>query len=281
MRETYFSLNSVLRVFLVFLSFLASSSAYSVTLDEAKRNLPESIKSSGTIRVAVYLQWAPFGYVDEKGQPTGIDVELAKLLGRKLGLTVQLNDIGSASIIPGVSSGRFDMSAAQLSITEEREKVVDFVPYFKNDWNLLTKKGAPSIDINNLCGHTLAVTQGSAQALMIDRISDNCLATTGKKVNTIYFKDGAQSYLAVANGRGDGFIAAKAVGLYLSKHNHNLDVSKDVLRGYSVLCGIAVNKNLPKLKEALSVALSEAMMDGSYQALLKKYGVPESAYTSQ
>jgi ABC-type amino acid transport substrate-binding protein len=42
-----------------------------------------------------------------------------------------------------------------------------------------------------------------------------------------------------------------------------------------------VNKNLPKLKEALSVALSEAMMDGSYQALLKKYGVPESAYTSQ
>jgi polar amino acid transport system substrate-binding protein len=262
----------------VVLTLGAMHASSAMTLEEAKESLPASIKESGELKLAVYLKWAPFEFVDANNKPVGIDVELGQLLAAKLGLKASFSDLASTTIIPGVASGRFDAAIAQLVITKDRERVVDFIPYFVNDWRVLTKTGAPELDPNNLCGHTLVATQGSAQATMLDEISNKCVSDKKAKVNVIFVTDGSQTYLAVANGRGEGFVAPGALAVYLAERNQHVQASKEKIRGFEMVSGIAVNKNQQALRQALATALDEVMRDGSYEKVLVKYGVPGQEY---
>ncbi|HEY0295820.1 MAG TPA: ABC transporter substrate-binding protein [Bordetella sp.] len=263
-------------------ALLASSAlAHATTLDEAKKALPDAIKSSGTLRVATSLQWAPFAYSDENSQAAGIDIELVKLLAQKLGLKATFDDLKFPSIVPGISTGRYDIGVDQIGITEEREKVVDMIPYFRSGFGLLVKKGSAPLNINKLCGHTLALTQGSSQVQIIGQMSTACTASGQKEIAQLFYPNSADTYMAVANGRGEGFIADHAVAVYIAKLHGSLDVMPEVLDGKTLVAGIAVGKQLPTLKQALQVALQAAVQDGSYKALLTKYGVPDSAYTEE
>lgn len=264
------------------IAFVAGATlARAETLDQAKKNLPDPIKSSGTLRVATALQWAPFAYVDDKGQPTGIDIELMTLLAQKLGLKAEFSDMKFPSIVPGISTGRYDAGVDQIGITDERQKVVDLVPYFSSQYGLLIKSGSPKLDVNKLCGHTLALTQGSAQVEMVEQMSAACKAAGQAEIGQTFYPSSADSYMAVANGRGDGFIAAKAVAIYIAKQNTKLEAMPEGLNQPPSLAGIVVSKQAPALKQALQAALAEAVKDGSYQRILVKYGVPESAYTAE
>ena len=256
-----------------------SDFAYSDPLSDARDSLPASIKSSKTLRVAASTQWAPFGYVDDAGKMTGIDIEFMRLLAEKLGLTAQFTDLPLASIIPGIASGRYDLGIDQIGITDERKKVADFVPYFQSQWTLVVKKGNPMLDINNLCGHTLGVTQGSQQDGLIDDLSSACVKNLHPPVQKLFYPSSADTYMAVANGRGEGFVAGKAAAIYMSRFNTNLTVSDDVLEGHNSVAGIAVGKQMTALSAALRVARDVAVKDGSYSRILEKYGVPEGAYT--
>lgn len=251
------------------------------TLDEARKNLPDPIQSSGTLRVATSLQWAPFAYADENGQATGIDIELMKLLAQKLGLKAEFSDMKFPSIVPGISTGRYDAGVDQIGITDERQKVVDLIPYFSSQYGLLIKKGAPRLDVNKLCGHTLALTQGSAQVGMVEQLSAACKAAGQPEIGQTLYPSSADSYMAVANGRGEGFIAAQAVAIYIAKQNGKLEAMPEGLDQPPSLAGIVVGKQAPALKQALRAALAEAVKDGSYKNILVKYGVPESAYAAE
>lgn len=275
------SSNSVSKMLLAWslgMTALGCSVARADTLSEARDSLPASIKSSHVLRVAGSTQWAPFGYVDEGGKMTGIDIEFIRLLASKLGLEVQFTDLPLASIVPGIATGRYDVGVDQIGITDERKKAVDFVPYFTSQWSLVVKNGSPMLDINHLCGQTMGVTQGSQQAGLIDELSAQCVASSDKPIEKLFYPSSADTYMAVANGRGDGFIAGKAAAIYMSRVNTNLTVSTTTLDGHAAVAGIAVSKQNTALGAALTVARDEAVKDGSYLKILEKYGVPEGAY---
>ncbi|HEY0295313.1 MAG TPA: ABC transporter substrate-binding protein [Bordetella sp.] len=259
---------------------LGSMLVHAQTLDEAKKALPDAIKNSGTIRVATSLTWAPFAYLDN-GQATGIDIELITLLAQKLGLKTTFDDLKFPAIVPGLSTGRYDVGVDQMGITEERKKAVDLIPYFRSGYGLLVKKGSAPLNINKLCGHTLALTQGSSQIQLVDEMSKACETSNQKAITQLFYPDAPSTMMAVATGRGEGFITDRAVSIYIAKHHQDLDAMPEMLDGKTLVAGIAVGKQLPTLKQALQVALQAAVQDGSYKALLTKYGVPDSAYTEE
>ncbi len=86
----------------------------------------DDIKKSGKIRIAVDLGVPPYGMTDDKMQPTGFDIETAKLLAKDWGLEFEHVPTTGASRIPSLQTGKADLVISTLSITPERAKVIDF-----------------------------------------------------------------------------------------------------------------------------------------------------------
>ena len=248
-------------------------------VEAARAALPEQVRSAGVLKVATSLQWPPFAYKAESGEATGIDIRVVSLLAAKLGLKADFDDIKFPAIVPGVSNGRYDAGVDEIAITSERLKAADLVPYYKAQLGLLVQKGRKDMDAGNLCGHTIALTQGSMQVSLTEQLSKKCVAGGKEAIKTLFFPDSADTYLAVANGRGDGFVSDIAVGLYTAKSNAKLEVAPGIVPSSANVSGIVVKKGNGDLYRALQLALESAVQDGSYAALLKEYGVGTGALT--
>ena len=85
-----------------------------------------ALAENGTLTMCTNAAFPPYEFYDEDGNATGIDVEIAKAIGAKLGYDVEVIDIEFAQCIPGVQSGKYDFSAAGMTVTEERKEMVQF-----------------------------------------------------------------------------------------------------------------------------------------------------------
>lgn len=257
---------------------LISLTVHAQPVDPAARAaLPDKNKQSGTLEVATSLQWPPFDFKSESGQPDGLDIRLVTSLAKRLGLTPKFTDVKFPAIVPGVTTGRFDIGVDQLAETPERQKVAQFVDYFGSSLGLLVRHGDTGMSVADLCGHTLALTQGSSQVAVAQRLSDQCTAADKKPIGMMYYPDSADTYMAVANGRGDGFLTDQAVGVYIARHNDKLSMTAETVQGTRSLAGIVVAKDNTQLAAALRLALLAMMRDGEYQKLLAEYGVSGAA----
>jgi len=122
MRFTLKNISSLFGVALVALSF--SQSAYADKLDD--------IKKAGVIRAAVFDSNPPFGSVDPQSHKiVGYDIDFAEALAKKLGVKLELVTTNPANRIPLLQSGKVDVIVADITITPDRAKVIDFsYPYF-------------------------------------------------------------------------------------------------------------------------------------------------------
>ena len=118
------NLTAIVTVFVLGLSLLTIASA-----DGAFRTLDE-IKSSGTIRIGVFSDKNPFGYVDEYGEYQGYDVFFARRIGEDLGVTVEFVSTEAANRVEYLETGKVDIILANFTVTPERAEKVDFaLPY--------------------------------------------------------------------------------------------------------------------------------------------------------
>lgn len=92
----------------------------------AAESLLDEVQKRGVLRVGVMLDFPPLGSYDEKGQPLGFNVDLAKDMAEALGVKLEIIETVSANRIPALVSGRIDVSSAGLTITNERAKTVAF-----------------------------------------------------------------------------------------------------------------------------------------------------------
>ena len=117
-------LTAIVTVFVLVLSLLTIASA-----DGAFRTLDE-IQSSGTIRIGVFSDKNPFGYVDEYGEYQGYDVFFARRIGEDLGVTVEFVSTEAANRVEYLETGKVDIILANFTVTPERAEKVDFaLPY--------------------------------------------------------------------------------------------------------------------------------------------------------
>jgi polar amino acid transport system substrate-binding protein len=107
------------------------------------------IKKAGVLKAAVFDANPPFGTVDAKTKElVGYDVDFAKLFAEKLGVKLELVPTNPANRIPLIQSGKVDLIVADITITDERAKVIDFsVPYFVTGQQFLVRvKSGDKID---------------------------------------------------------------------------------------------------------------------------------------
>ena len=138
----------------------------SVSKDTALAALvPEAIKAKGTLIIGSDTTYAPAEFLGgtDGHTPMGFDVDFAKAIGATLGLKVDFQTAGFATILPGLGT-KYDLGMSAFSITKERLKAVNFVDYFKAGTIWAVQKGNPKkVSLDALCGLKVGVQTGSVQ----------------------------------------------------------------------------------------------------------------------
>ena len=86
----------------------------------------QKIKERGKLLAGVKLDTPPFGFLDDKNEPAGFDIDLVRKIAARIGVPVELVKVTSATRIPLLVSGNVDLVAASMTHTRERDRTIDF-----------------------------------------------------------------------------------------------------------------------------------------------------------
>ena len=122
--------------------------------------------ADGTLTVGMEISFAPMGFNDEAGQLAGVDVEIARALGERLGVEVAFENTEFDSLFGALGSGTIDIAMSAITVTDERRGQVHFVEYLQSGSAILVQTGNPqSIEFPaQLCGRSVGVQEGTVQA---------------------------------------------------------------------------------------------------------------------
>ncbi|AET57792.1 amino acid ABC transporter periplasmic protein [Paenibacillus terrae HPL-003] len=114
----------------------------------------EDIKKNGKIRIGVFADKPPFGYVDSEGKNQGFDVYIAKRFAKDLlgdESKVEFVLVDAASRVAYLQSNKVDIIMANFTVTDERKEKVDFAnPYMKLSFGIVSPDSAPITTIDQL-----------------------------------------------------------------------------------------------------------------------------------
>lgn len=246
--------------------------------------VPDSVKSDGKVVVATDPSYAPMELVAKDGQTiVGVDPDLGKALGKILGVDFQFQKSTFDGIIPGLASGKFELGMSSFTDTKKREKVVDFVTYFKAGTILLVPSGNPdnlSVDDQSLCGTKVGAEKGTIQSDDdIPARSKKCKAEGQKPIDEKVYPDQNAVNLALATGRIDAALADSGVAGYMADKSSGK--FETVGEPYATApYGVAVPKNSGDLAKALQGAIQDLIDDGTYAKILKKWDAQQGAITT-
>jgi ABC-type amino acid transport substrate-binding protein len=221
----------------------------------------DEIKKRGYIIMGTEATYPPFEYVDEQSkQIVGFDVEIARLIAKKLGVNLVIKDIAFDGLIPALITGKIDMIIAAMTITEERAKMVAFSdPYFTAGQVIVVRK-ADSFrpkSYEDLAGHRVGVQQGTTADIDVSKV---------KGVDIVRYTRFTDAFLDLSIGRIDAVVLDFAPAQAYVKFNSKLVISSPVLSEEKY--GIAVRKEDKDLLEVINEVLKEMKTKTCYDFLV-------------
>ncbi len=251
--------------------------AIAVTADDAVAALvPAAISESGALRVGVNLTYSPNEFKTPEGEPTGWAIELMDAIAAKMGLEVEYSPAAFDNILPGVIGGKYDVGQGSFTDTKEREKIVDFVNYYSAGTRWAAQTGS-TLDPENACGLKIAAGATTYQETNdLPARSEACVAAGKDPITVLKFDTQDAITNAVVLGQADGFAADSPVTAYAVAATDG----KLALVGEqydSAPFGFAIPKDAGTLAEAVEASVQAIIDDGSYTAILEKWGVQDGA----
>lgn len=193
----------------------ASQTSQAATSSSKARTIKQ-IKKSGELRIAVFSDKKPFGYVDNKGNYQGYDVYFGNQLAKDLGVKVKYVPVDAANRAEYLISNKVDITLANFTVTEERAKQVDFaLPYMKVSLGVVSKNG----DITKpeqLNGKNLIVSKGTT--------AETYFEENYPEVKLQKYDQYSDAYQALLDGRGDAFSTDNTEVLAWALENKGFEV---------------------------------------------------------
>ena len=243
------------------LAFLASLST--APLAQAETALDDVLKSK-VLKVAVQTDSAPYGFVGTDLKPIGLDIDMAYLIGKKLGVAVELVPVVSASRIPALQTRKADLVIATLGKNAEREKVIDFsVAYSPFFQAVFGPKNVSVKSFADLAGKSVGVTRGAMEDQELTKVAP---ASTDTK----RFEDNNATIAAFVSGQVQfAALGASVAGNMMAKNPQLASEYKLLLKDSPNFIGIA--KGEDKLKVKVNEIVMEARKSGELDAMAQKW----------
>ncbi|MFE0465053.1 ABC transporter substrate-binding protein [Kitasatospora sp. NPDC058965] len=242
--------------------------------------LPPQVRAAGTIKVGSAIGTPPSAYYPDPAteRPAGLDIDVTDAVAKVLGLTVDRQEASFESILPALGSGKFDVGTGNFGVTDARLKTIDFVTYIDDGQGFAVRKDntavPPVTDLAQLCGLTIGTGAGTTFETTLTAKKDVCAAAGRKPYQVKVFSDTAATLTSLQQGRVDLVMSTinglryqadqAASGTRFLGEFHRLDV------------GFAFAKGSP-LAPAFQAAVNRLIQDGTYDRILRKWGVTGSA----
>ena len=224
----------------------------------------DTVMAAKKIRVAIDLGVPPYGMRDDKLTPAGSDVETAQLLASDLGLALEIVPVTASNRIPFLQTDRADIVISSLSITPEREKLIDFsVPFA----GIASVVGAPRrMNIRSaadLAGQKIVSTRGTTNDQEITRLLP-------KDATIVRFDDDATSITALVGNQADIFATAPSLLNVINEKNPAKQMEVKFTMRVNMLA-VGLRKGEPRLKEKIDAWVRANLANGKLNAIYRKF----------
>ncbi|MDR1051766.1 MAG: cysteine ABC transporter substrate-binding protein [Deltaproteobacteria bacterium] len=232
----------------------------------------DKIKQNGVLRVAVFSDKPPFGFVDENGDNKGYDVYLARRLAEDLlgdQTKVEFVLVEAASRMEILEADKADVVLANFTVTAERAERVDFArPYMKVALGVSSPQGAPITSVDQLAGKRLIVNKGTT--------ADSYFTKNHPEVELIKYDQNTEAFNALRDGRGVGLAHDNTLLFAWVRENPGFVTGIEFLGDLDTIAPAVKKGNaelLGWLNEEIDKLTEESFFKADYEAtLLPVYG---------
>jgi len=200
--------------------------------------------------------------VNDQNEVVGFDPAVGTEIAKRMGLKAEIVTTAWDGIIGGLLANKYDAIVGSMTITADRDKVVDFVgPYYSDKRAIFTKPGSGITSLDDLKGKKVGLTLGETH--------EDWARERGYNVNT--YKGLPELLLELENGRVDAIVNDSiAAILALNAKGQEYEMFADpTTKPFGA--GIAIREGNPELAAAMQAALDSMMEDGTYLKIAKKW----------
>ncbi|MDO5319447.1 MAG: transporter substrate-binding domain-containing protein [bacterium] len=216
-------------------------------------------EKDNSLKMITEATFPPYEFL--RGQEiAGIDVEICRAVAKKLNRPFKAETVDFDSVIPAVISGKADLAAAGITVTEDRKKNVDFsIPYVRTGIVVIYKKDNPFKDKDQLKGKKIGVQSGTtSETFVLEQL----------KQEPERSKSPAEAVAALKSGRVEFVIA-------------DIDPAKNCVKGEADLAlsdfitseeyAVAIRKGQPELLKAIDETITELKKSGQLDQWIKQF----------
>lgn len=227
-------------------------------LTTAALALTAGMSFAQTVRMGTEGAYPPYNFINDSGEVDGFERELGDELCKRAELTCEWVTNDWDSIIPNLVSGNYDTIIAGMSITDERDEVIDFTQEYI--------PGSPSAYVALSDG---VDTMGGVIAAQTSTIQAGYVADSGATL--VEFATADETIAAVRNGEADAVLADKdfLAPIVAESNGELMFAGEDVIIGGGV--GMGVRESDEELKAKFNAAIDSMKADGTLNDLIKKW----------
>ena len=216
-------------------------------------------EKDNSLKMITEATFPPYEFL--RGQEiAGIDVEICRAVAKKLNRPFKAETVDFGSVIPAVISGKADLAAAGITVTEDRKKNVDFsIPYVKTGIVVIYKKSNPFKNIEQLKGKKIGVQGGTtSETFVLEQL----------KQEPERSKSPAEAVAALKSGRVEFVIA-------------DIDPAKNCVKGEADLAlsdfitseeyAVAIRKGQPELLKVIDETITELKASGQLDQWIRQF----------
>lgn len=236
---------------------------------EEKQSSIDKIKAEGKVRIGVFSDKPPFGFVDEKGENQGYDVYLAKRIAKDLlgdENKVEYVLVEAANRVEYLESNKVDIILANFTVTPERKEKVDFAnPYMKVALGVVSSDGSPIKSVEELKGKKLLVNKGTT--------AESYFTKNHPDIELIKYEQNTETFAALTDGRGDALAHDNTLLFAWAKENPGYTTYITSLGDEDTIAP-AVKKGDTELLEWVNKEIDTLTSEGFFKEAFEKTLVP-------
>lgn len=237
--------------------------------------VPPEIQVRGKITVGTNPPYAPNEFKDSDGNIIGFEMDLIRAAGAMMGLEVEVNQMDFNLILPALSAGSVDVGATAFTDTEERQKNYDFVDFYSAGISWATQPGNENtVDPDNACGLKVAVQKGTySDTDEVQGRSEECEAQGKPPIEKLVYEKADAAATATILKKAQAYSSdSPVIDFAIARSEGKLVRVGEPFD--TAPFGMGVKKNNP-LGKALAATLQTMMNDGTYEAILKQWGLED------
>ena len=236
-----------------------SEAASEETTDEAAAL---TTVNAGKLTMSTNAAFPPYEMTTDSGDFEGIDIDVAAAIAEKLGLELQVDDMDFDAALLAAQSGKSDMVMAGVTVTDERQKVMDFSDtYAEGIQSIIVPEDSDIASADDLAGKIIGTQRGTTGYIY-------CTDDFGDE-NVMAYDNGLTAVQALNNGQVDAVVIDNAPAKEFVAANPGLKILDTAYAQEDYAIGVA--KGNTELLNAINGALEELQADGTLQSIVDKY----------